>query len=65
MAQYVSGDGTVGGSKSANRFFYDIFMAIYNFFALFFNSIMNPPAVSHSSNVSTIILCRNFFVFFY
>ncbi|CAB9527005.1 expressed unknown protein [Seminavis robusta] len=50
---YVSGDGTVGGSKSIGRWFSDLFAAIYSFFALFFSSIMNPPTISASSSNRT------------
>lgn len=58
-SSYVSGDGTVGGRKSTGRWINDLFMAVYNFFALFFNSIMNPPQLGHSSTVSnTYVVCE-------
>lgn len=45
---FVNHDGTVGGRKSFGRLVSDFFMGIYSFFALFFSSIMNPPAVQSS-----------------
>jgi len=45
---YVASDGTVGGRKSTSQWIRDFFMAIYNFFALFFTSILNPPTIQSS-----------------
>jgi len=57
---YVARDGTVGGSKTPGRWISDFFNSIYQFFALFFASILNPPKVDAvSSNVRTVL----FFLF--
>jgi Selenoprotein SelK_SelG len=40
---YVSADGTVGGRKSVTRTITDFFRAIFDFVALIFTSITNPP----------------------
>ena len=40
---YVSADGTVGGRKSVTRSISDFFAAIFDFIALIFTSITNPP----------------------
>jgi hypothetical protein len=40
---FVAGDGTVGGRKSIRRVMTDFVYGIFDFFALFFGAITNPP----------------------
>jgi len=56
---YVASDGTVGGRKSTSQWIRDFFMAIYNFFALFFTSILNPPTIQSSNRQRSTYAQRN------
>eukprot|EP00536_Pseudo-nitzschia_multiseries_P004203 jgi/Psemu1/64527/estExt_Genemark1.C_680093 len=49
---YIGRDGTVGGQeqKSVRRKITDFFAGIFNFIALFFSAITNPPSIESRGN---------------
>ena len=59
---YIAPDGTVGGRKPVTRKITDFIQGIFDFIALFFSAITNPPQRIESSATVSLIKSLTMFL---